>query len=332
MPLQGHFIAGPDYQPDIRNILGEVVNLVKNVAASLEKLSAENVDLKLQIKSVGNQLGTVRADFDAFKNEMDNSNKNVKNVAASMEKLSAENVDLKLQIKSVLDTVRADFDAFKNEMDNSNKNVYAILSTIKEDCTYCRSELAQSSPEQRSSSESSVELITEIPKQLLEAYRSTKDWAALRRGLEAVLHQDSAARKQLQGIQSVRSGFVRAWPLYEVGEKGHLELATTLLSHGVLVDVKDQLGCTMLHGAAGMGHLPVVELLLCRGATVDARSSIGRTPLMLAAESGHLEVVQRLVLAGASLTAQCNSGRTALDSARNIRQTPVVQWLSQQPQ
>ncbi|XP_063243895.1 ankyrin repeat and KH domain-containing protein 1-like [Bacillus rossius redtenbacheri] len=281
MPLQGQFITGPDYPPDIGNVLAEVVNLVKNVAASMEKLSAENVDLKLQIKSVGNQL----------------------------------------------DTIRADFDAFKNEVDNSNKNVNAILSTIKEDCKYCRSELAQKSPEQRSSSESSVELHTEIPKQLLEAYRSTKDWAALRRGLEAVLHQDSAARRQLQDVQ-----YQSAWPLYEVGEEGHLELATALLSHGVLADVNDQSVCTMLHGAARMGHLPVVELLLRRGATVDVLNSFGRTPLMMAAESGHLEVVQRLVLAGASLTARCNSGRTALDSARNIRQTPVVQWLSQQPQ
>jgi len=72
-------------------------------------------------------------------------------------------------------------------------------------------------------------------------------------------------------------------------EKGYLELVSTLLEHGALIDHKDQRKKTPLMYAIGTKaeNKDVVKTLLESGADVNEHTLTGMTPLLLATKKGH---------------------------------------------
>ena len=100
-----------------------------------------------------------------------------------------------------------------------------------------------------------------------------------------------------------------------------------LMSKGAKRDVRDKVGSTLLHSAAGHGHIKAVTCLLDHGAGIDAVShNTGGTPLILSAQWGHLEIVKLLVLKGADMKKE-SIGLTALDNAALQGHGKIVDFL-----
>ncbi|KAJ8877971.1 hypothetical protein PR048_022434 [Dryococelus australis] len=144
----------------------------------------------------------------------------------------------------------------------------------------------------------------------VEEFSWSRDWVALRRGLEAVLSNKSTVFKQLQHVKN------NIHPLSTVGREGCNELAVLLMCAGLPSDTSDADGDGILHGAARSGHVYMAAALLDLGADIDARGSMGRsTPLIWATYSDHPETVRLLTERGAALNATNNEGNTALHIA-----------------
>ncbi|XP_063235098.1 serine/threonine-protein phosphatase 6 regulatory ankyrin repeat subunit C-like [Bacillus rossius redtenbacheri] len=141
----------------------------------------------------------------------------------------------------------------------------------------------------------------------VEEFGWSKDWRALRLGLEAALSNASVAYKQLQRIQHDRTN-----PLWTVGEAGYAELAVLLLCGGLPVAASDADRDGMLHGAAWGGQAALAALLLDEGADTEVRGLDGRTPLVWAVENDSLGAVRLLAERGAALNASKYDGDTAL--------------------
>ncbi|KAJ8867172.1 hypothetical protein PR048_033036 [Dryococelus australis] len=75
----------------------------------------------------------------------------------------------------------------------------------------------------------------------------------MRSALQTVLDTDSEAYTQLQDIKYSSS------PLYTAGYRGHMALATVLLSAGLPVDMTDSSGDTLLQGAVLGGQDALVS-------------------------------------------------------------------------
>jgi len=69
-------------------------------------------------------------------------------------------------------------------------------------------------------------------------------------------------------------------------ERGHVDIARTLLDAGTDTNIKDFRGNTALHHAAASGSAEVVRLLLERGADKNALNDAGGTPLVVCREQG----------------------------------------------
>jgi ankyrin repeat protein len=94
---------------------------------------------------------------------------------------------------------------------------------------------------------------------------------------------------------------------------GHLAVSGFLLSEGAdpnSTDVVDQ--TTPLLWAAAYGQEAIVKQLLTHGAVVDAKDNDGRTPLHWAAMNGCEAVVKQLITHGANVDAKDNGGRTLI--------------------
>jgi len=82
-----------------------------------------------------------------------------------------------------------------------------------------------------------------------------------------------------------------------------LDKAKELIQKGASINVKDKLGRTALHYAAGQGHKEMVELLLANGAEVNAGTNFYKgTPAEFAMSAGHNEVVELLISKGADIS------------------------------
>ncbi|KAJ8880100.1 hypothetical protein PR048_020723 [Dryococelus australis] len=159
----------------------------------------------------------------------------------------------------------------------------------------------------------------------MKEFNRKKDWTAVRRGLEAVLDHSSEEYRQLKVMEYKFTG-----PLFEVGFKDHLQLASLLVCGGLSINTSDDSGYTMLHGAAQGGHLQLVKLLRHNGADINASTYYGYTPFILAAYWGHLEVLQWLAAAGADITARnTHGGNSALEWARERGHNAIVNYLKE---
>jgi ankyrin repeat protein len=93
-------------------------------------------------------------------------------------------------------------------------------------------------------------------------------------------------------------------PLMTAARTGALPSVKALLSHGALVDAKDdRRGQTALMWAAAEGHAAVAQALIAAGADVQARLPSGFTPLLFAVREGRLAVVRILLEAGVDVNA-----------------------------
>ena len=83
-------------------------------------------------------------------------------------------------------------------------------------------------------------------------------------------------------------------------ETGETETVADLLDGGVPIGIRNDVGMSLLHGAAQGGHVTTVRLLIRRGCDVNSTDGRGFTPLHLAAAMGQTKAVRELIRKGAS--------------------------------
>jgi len=93
---------------------------------------------------------------------------------------------------------------------------------------------------------------------------------------------------------------------------GHAGLAQALLRHGADTELANDRGQIFLAAAAFKGDETIARLLLASGASTDARMPGGRTALMLAAMFDRIAIVELLLAHGADPQAVDDGGLDAL--------------------
>ena len=88
--------------------------------------------------------------------------------------------------------------------------------------------------------------------------------------------------------------------LFLAVKTGDTETVADLLDGGVPIGVRNDVGMSLLHGAAQGGHVTTVRLLIRRGCDVNSTDGRGLTPLHLAAAMGQTKAVRELIRKGAS--------------------------------
>ena len=82
--------------------------------------------------------------------------------------------------------------------------------------------------------------------------------------------------------------------LINAAENGNIEAVKQHLAAGTDVNVKDNIGLTPLHMAAGDGRKEVAELLIAKGAEVNVKNKYHKTPLDWAIDFKHPEITNLL--------------------------------------
>ena len=75
---------------------------------------------------------------------------------------------------------------------------------------------------------------------------------------------------------------------------GNIKAVKQHLAAGTDVNVKDNIGLTPLHMAAGDGRKEVAELLIAKGAEVNVKNKYHKTPLDWAIDFKHPEITNLL--------------------------------------
>jgi len=78
-----------------------------------------------------------------------------------------------------------------------------------------------------------------------------------------------------------------------------LEILVLLISSGADVNLKNDLGNTVLYYASKYGLADIVNILIFSGADVNIKNIQGKTALSIAKKNGHTEVAKLLIQAGA---------------------------------
>lgn len=86
-----------------------------------------------------------------------------------------------------------------------------------------------------------------------------------------------------------------------------------IIRAGADVTVRDEVGSTILHAAAGADHVETVELVLGRGMDIEILDHFGETALHEAARCGALNAVKALIGGGADVFAENPYGKTPKD-------------------
>eukprot|EP00045_Choanoeca_perplexa_P014603 m.173199 g.173199 ORF g.173199 m.173199 type:complete len:133 (+) comp16731_c0_seq5:612-1010(+) len=86
-------------------------------------------------------------------------------------------------------------------------------------------------------------------------------------------------------------------------QRGHIDVASMLISKCDNINAANADGTTALHWACGQGHDQVCRVLLDAGADIDAVDEEQDTPLVLACRAQKLSIVQLLLDAGADPSA-----------------------------
>ncbi|KAK3284471.1 hypothetical protein CYMTET_7880 [Cymbomonas tetramitiformis] len=154
--------------------------------------------------------------------------------------------------------------------------------------------------------------------------KGSKEWAQVDLRHEDVV-RDFLVDLFLEDVEFIsEAAFVVAWAerggtlLHAAAADGDyfavskiLEMLSTGLADGALLEQRDDEGRTPLFCAVQIGHAQVAAALLAAGARRDARSKLrpeDRPPVWYAAQWGHLEVMRVLIEAGADLSVVDESG------------------------
>ena len=103
--------------------------------------------------------------------------------------------------------------------------------------------------------------------------------------------------------------------VFEAAQSGNIVLVKNYLDLGILPDLTDEEGCSILHHAASHGQVEVIKLLHERGCCIDPVDRHGRTPLHHAATSGGVASIGVLVDLGSNVNYLDYEGNTPLKRA-----------------
>lgn len=123
-------------------------------------------------------------------------------------------------------------------------------------------------------------------------------------------------------------------PLIVACERNLPSVAELLLAHGADMCIQDPKGRNCLSVAAFCGCNDVIEFLLNQTTTksllLDQKDENGCTPVWLAARTGNLSVVKLLMDAGADATIKDNEGLSPQDVAVKFTKAKVEEYFSQE--
>lgn len=117
-------------------------------------------------------------------------------------------------------------------------------------------------------------------------------------------------------------------PLHLAVDRKSAGMTAALLAAGAKPDRLDKGGWTPLHNAAAKNQLEIAKLLLDGGANPMTLSELGGTPLHEAAASGSADLVKLLLAHKVDPSIKSKQGVTALDLAREYKNQPAIEVLS----
>jgi ankyrin repeat protein len=119
-----------------------------------------------------------------------------------------------------------------------------------------------------------------------------------------------------------------------ISEKNVEKVQTVLeqgLEQGFDVNLKDNLGFTLLGEAVCGGNKVICQLLIDTGADINNRDIEGNTPLLYAALNNNLEIAQQLIKAGADVNIKNKFNKSSLGVAVEFGSMQVVKLLLETP-
>ncbi|EAY09151.1 hypothetical protein TVAG_363660 [Trichomonas vaginalis G3] len=105
------------------------------------------------------------------------------------------------------------------------------------------------------------------------------------------------------------------------------DIAEILISHGVDVNIMNDVEESALHLAAINGRKELVELFISNGVDVNIKERYNHTPLHYAAKNGNKEIVQLLIDNGAVVNAKNNQNITPIHETLNNKNTEALEIL-----
>jgi len=115
-----------------------------------------------------------------------------------------------------------------------------------------------------------------------------------------------------KGVSVHQKSEVGYFPLLSASAYGYLDMVSLLLQRGAPVElVNEKTGRTSLIVASALNEIEVMDKLIGFGAKLDFVSSKGETPLMCAAANAHIEAIDLLLKRGSKIDLEGN-GRTPL--------------------
>ena len=120
---------------------------------------------------------------------------------------------------------------------------------------------------------------------------------------------------------------ISAAALFLAVEKGFVQTVETLLSVGIDVNSKDNLGQTALHRATRRKDEKMVRLLLKSGADVECKDDDNRTPWSANLRCNDPDVLQILLNAGANPSTCGQQGVSELYTAAKDGDTEIVKYM-----
>lgn len=105
-------------------------------------------------------------------------------------------------------------------------------------------------------------------------------------------------------------------PLMLSVHRGDIPRIQALLAAKANIFIKDKLGWSAIHEAAGSPNPAVPKILKDAGADVNERGPMGITPIMQAAGLGNLSLLKAFLQLGANPNLRDEKGRSAMDHAK----------------
>jgi len=148
---------------------------------------------------------------------------------------------------------------------------------------------------------------TEAPAMDDETYAFVQEVFQLARGGDAGRLKDLLEHGLVPNIRDGRGNSLLMLASYN----GNFEAARVLLEHGGDPQLANDSGQIPLAGSAFKGDTEMTRLLIEHGADGNARMPDGKTPLMFAAMFNRTEIIDLLLERGADASIQSNDGLTA---------------------